>query len=271
MQTMKKQKIFSENIDHNHGVSYNFDNNGRVGILTYDDSFFFGTPYAVKEFYHQSYTEAKVEYTKKYQHSNKYRDFIHYINECDTDTAQYIIKCSNVLLLSSIKNNPDDNSILLVKDCFKAELYKRLSSNFYGNLFTSMEDAKKNKLCEALSQTDEERYVNGYNAKRNLIDSRYDYFISEVNNIFNRCNEMQNKHKEKAEKLEQHTDELSLYEKKKNIDVQAKERILEMERKFMEVTQKIAQEQDLELRKLQQDQADFYLKQIKQMKELLDS
>ena len=48
-------------------------------------------------------------------------------------------------------------------------------------------------------------------------------------------------------------------------------RILDLERQFMEVTQKIAQEQDADLRKLQQEQADFYFKQITQMKELLNS
>jgi len=107
--------------------------------------------------------------------------------------------------------------------------------------------------------------------KKQIIESRYDYYTSEVESIFQRVEDMKKDEVKKQQETERNKNELTFYEKKKNIDIEAKMRILDLERQFMEVTQKIAQEQDADLRKLQQEQADFYFKQITQMKELLNS
>ena len=92
-----------------------------------------------------------------------------------------------------------------------------------------------------------------------------------MESIFQRVEDIKKDEAKKQQETERNKNELTFYEKKKNIDIEAKMRILDLERQFMEVTQKIAQEQDADLRKLQQEQADFYFKQITQMKELLNS
>ena len=134
-------------------------------------------------------------------------------------------------------------------------------------------DSTYESALDALSQTPEEMSVASGNKslKKQIIESRYDYYTSEVESIFQRVEDIKKDEAKKQQETERNKNELTFYEKKKNIDIEAKMRILDLERQFMEVTQKIAQEQDADLRKLQQEQADFYFKQITQMKELLNS
>ena len=246
-------------------------------IFTYKSGFFFGTSSTIKDFYNSCYSDAKVEYIEKYKNSNVYRDFIQYLNKCDTETAKSILQCSELFSLSKINYEPKSessskkNADKLITDCFKATLFHRIGRNLSSSSFEL--DATYESALDALSQTPEEMSVayGNKSLKKQIIESRYDYYTSEVESIFQRVEDIKKDEAKKQQETERNKNELTFYEKKKNIDIEAKMRILDLERQFMEVTQKIAQEQDADLRKLQQEQADFYFKQITQMKELLNS
>jgi hypothetical protein len=281
----KKIPLFLEDrsIYNNEDTSHYYycGDSGVSDIFSYESGLFFGTASAVKTFYNNCHNEAKIAYTKEYKHSNRYRNFVDYINKCDADDAKQILQCADMLDTSTINFSPkkaDDsrsNSIKLIDDCFKSVLLETIDRNLHRDVFSSLESNHKIALCKSLSQTYDEQSTSfsdeNYTPIKKVITSRYNYFTSEVEDIFERCEEMQDNEKRNKKESEKNNKELTFYEQKKNIDIEAKMRILDLERQFMEVTQKIAQEQDADLRKLQQDQADFYFKQITQMKELLKS
>ena len=232
--------------------------------------FIFGTSRRIRDFYDKVSLQIQSEFYESDSIIQSLKEIINYSDFSYEDVKDTFCQDDCLFVCNGFSDSSERNSKNLIKDMFYSVsagvLERKLDDFFYENKDT----LSRCLVIDVLSEG-KENYSRGQVAElKNRACIKYRNYKRAFHKTIERFKYLVTGREQAKVIKENEERELARLEKQKAIEIATKKQMLDIEQQYLLLTQQILKEQNVETKKSQMAQAEFYMKQLEKMKALME-